>query len=98
MVIKKDGRHELYEKNKLRGGIEKALEKRPGIDRVSTIVDRMESRIRSKGIQEIPTQVLGKWVLAELKRVDAVAYLRFASVYRTFQSPQDFEKELKTLN
>ena len=98
VVIKKDGRHELYEKNKLRGGIEKALEKRPGIDRVSTIVDRIESRIRSKGIQEIPTQVLGKWVLAELKRVDAVAYLRFASVYRTFQSPQDFEKELKTLN
>lgn len=97
MVIKKSGRHEVYARGKLSGGIEKALEKRPGIDKVSEIVDRIESRIRSKGLKDVPTTIIGRWVLSELKRVDSVAYLRFASVYRTFQSPQDFEKEIKTL-
>ncbi len=97
MVIKKSGRHEEYAREKLQSGIGKALEKRPGIDRVSEIVGRIEGRIRSKNLKEVPTTLIGRWVLSELKRVDGVAYLRFASVYRTFQSPQDFEKEIKTL-
>lgn len=97
LVIKKDGRREPYEREKLQGGLIKALEKRPGIDKVSHILDRIESRIREKHLQEIPSQVLGKWVLSELRKLDSVAYLRFASVYRTFSDPGDFKKEIDTL-
>lgn len=97
LVIKKDGRRETFDVEKLKLGVSKALEKRPGIERVEKIVDKIEGKIRAKGLKEVPTAMLGKWVLAELKRVDAVAYLRFASVYRTFTDPKDFAKELKVL-
>lgn len=97
LVIKKNGRREPFAREKLQAGLAKALEKRPGVDRVSSILDRIESRIRVKKLQEIPSQTLGKWVLTELKKVDPVAYLRFASVYRTFSDPKDFAKEIKTL-
>lgn len=97
LVIKKDGRREPFIQEKLLSGLMRALEKRPGIEKVSTIVDRIEARIRTKGLKEIPSQTLGKWVLAELKKLDSVAYLRFASVYRSFGDPKDFAKELKTL-
>lgn len=97
MVIKKDGRREPFAEEKLRSGILKALEKRPGIDRVAKVVDRIEGRIRSKGLKEIESQTLGKWVLSELKKLDPIAYLRFASVYRSFGDPGDFAKEIRTL-
>lgn len=97
MVIKKDGRREPFVREKLQGGLIKALEKRPGIDKVSMILNRIESRIRSKGLQEVSTAQLGKWMLSELKKLDPVAYLRFVSVYRTFSDPKDFSKELETL-
>lgn len=97
MVIKKDGRREPFIREKLQSGLLRALEKRPGIEKVSQIVDRIEVRIRSRRLKEIPSQTLGKWVLAELKKLDSVAYLRFASVYRSFGDPKDFAKELKTL-
>lgn len=97
MVIKKSGRREPYEEEKLRLGILKALEKRPGIDKASLIVDRIEGRMRSKKLKEIPSQTLGRWVLSELKRLDPIAYLRFASVYRAFGDPKDFERELEAL-
>lgn len=96
-VIKKNGKKELYEREKLQVGLIKALEKRPGIDKVSVVLDRIENRIRVKRLQEIPSQILGKWVLSELKKLDPIAYLRFASVYRTFSDPKDFRKELETL-
>ncbi|OGE27714.1 transcriptional regulator NrdR [Candidatus Daviesbacteria bacterium RIFCSPHIGHO2_01_FULL_40_11] len=96
-VLKKDGKKEPFEREKLQRGLVKALEKRPGIDRVSSILDRIESRIREKRLQEVSSQVLGKWVLVELKKLDPVAYLRFASVYRTFSDPKDFKKEIETL-
>lgn len=96
-VIKKDGRRESFVQEKLRMGLLKALEKRPGIEKVSNIVDRIEARIRGRHLKEIPSQTLGRWVLAELKRLDPVAYLRFASVYRTFSDPKDFKRELETL-
>lgn len=98
VVLKKDGSREPFITEKLRAGLLKALEKRPGIDEVSTIVDKIEGRIRSKGYVEIPSQTLGKWVLSELKKIDPIAYLRFASVYRTFSDPRDFKRELETLN
>lgn len=96
-MLKKDGRRQPFEREKLQVGLVKALEKRPGLDKVSSILDRIESRIREKHLQEIPSQDLGKWVLSELKKLDSVAYLRFASVYRTFTDPKDFKKELESL-
>lgn len=97
LVIKKDGRREPFVKDKLFSGLLKALEKRPGIDKASKIVERIEAKIRSRGLKEISSSMLGKWVLSELKKVDSIAYLRFASVYRTFSDPKDFEKEMETL-
>lgn len=96
-VLKKDQRREIYSQEKLYAGILKALEKRPGIDRAQVLVDRIERRLRAKRFKEIPSNLLGKWVLMELKKVDPVAYLRFASVYHTFTTPYDFEKELQNL-
>lgn len=97
LVIKKDGRKQSYIREKLEKGLIKALEKRPGIDKVSLILDRIEGRIRTKRMQEVPSSQLGKWMLSELKKLDPVAYLRFVSVYRTFSDPKDFRRELETL-
>ena len=97
MVLKKDGRREPFIREKLQMGLLKALEKRPGIDKVSKIADRIEGRIRIKRLQEVPSHQLGKWMLSELKKLDPIAYLRFASVYRTFSDPKDFKRELETL-
>lgn len=97
VVLKRDGRREPFSEEKLHLGLLKALEKRPAIDRVSKIVDRIEAKIRTKRFKEIPSQQIGKWVLTELKKLDSVAYLRFASVYRSFEDPKDFAKEIKTL-
>lgn len=96
-VIKRDGHHELYSSEKLRAGLVKALEKRPGIDRVEKIVDKIEGKLRIKGLKEVPSASLGNWVLSELKRLDGVAYLRFASVYKTFTKVEDFEKAVRSL-
>lgn len=97
LVIKKDGRREPYDHDKLRSGLVKALEKRPGVDSISKIIDKIEAKIRVKGLREVPTTQLGKWILTELKKLDPIAYLRFVSVYNTFTDPRDFEKELKIL-
>ncbi len=97
MVIKKDGRREVFDGEKIHSGLLKALEKRPGIDQVPSIVERIEAKIRSKRLDEIESQTLGKWTLSELKKLDPIAYLRFASVYRSFGDAKDFERELETL-
>lgn len=97
VVIKRDGRHEVFNRDKLRVGVEKALQKRPSFDRVDLIVDRIERRLRRRGQREVPSRLIGQMVLGELKKVDAVAYLRFASVYRQFESANDFAKELTTI-
>lgn len=96
-VIKRGGHHELYSSEKLRAGLVKALEKRPGADKVEQIVGRIESKIRVKGLKEVPSACLGNWVLLELKKLDGVAYLRFASVYKTFTKVEDFEKAVRSL-
>ncbi len=96
-VIKKDGKREPFVREKLQVGLIKALEKRPGIDKVGRVLDRIESRIRTKGLQEVSSQILGKWILVELKKLDPIAYLRFASVYRDFGDAKDFKRELETL-
>lgn len=97
IVIKKDGKRQPFDREKLERGLIRALEKRPSIDKVCQMLDRIEGRIRAKRLQEVTSQMLGKWILAELKKADPIAYLRFASVYRTFSDPKDFKKELETL-
>ena len=97
LVVKRDGSKEPFVREKLEKGLIKALEKRPGVDIVSKIADKIEGRIRTKGLIEVSSQNLGRWVLSELKKSDPIAYLRFASVYRNISDPKDFAKELETL-
>ena len=93
-VIKRDGTKEPYDRAKLVGGVTKAIKNRPVTEeQVVRLAHRVESRLRRKG-PEVTTQELGMEVLAELRRLDEVAYLRFASVYKDFQEITDFEREL----
>lgn len=98
IVIKKDGRREVFDREKLRAGIAKALEKRPFDDQVDIITNKVESNLRKKGKEAVRSKIIGKMVLVNLKKVDMIAYLRFASVYRRFASPEDFEKEIQNIN
>ena len=97
MVIKKDGRREAFNKEKLTAGLIKALEKRPALIRAQEVTDKIERKIRRKGNQQIASKAIGRMVLAELKKLDSVAYLRFMSVYRQFSRPDDFTKEVRAL-
>ncbi len=96
-VIKRDGRKEIFSTEKLRSGIARALEKRPAFESLDEIVLRIERKIRSKEKHEVESKSLGQAVLLELKKVDTVAYIRFASVYREFKEIRDFERELEHL-
>jgi transcriptional repressor NrdR len=96
-VVKRDGRRELFSKEKLTLGIQRALEKRPDLENLQEIVDRVVERLELKGKKELDSNSIGQVVLGELKRLDQVAYLRFASVYRHFSDLGDFTKELEQL-
>ena len=97
-VIKKDGRREKFDRNKIKNGITKALEKRPvSHERIEEIVDSIEDKIRRCGKEEIETSLIGEYVMDALKEVDHVGYIRFASVYRSFADVTSFEKEVKNL-
>ena len=97
VVIKKDGRREVFDREKIRVGISKALEKRPGIEKVEDLVERVERKLRRRNSLEVSSKIIGGAVLSELKKLDRVAYLRFASVYRRFDNPEDFAKEISSL-
>ena len=97
IVIKRDGRRQAFDSDKLRAGLQRALEKRPGQAQIETIVSRIEKKIKGKNQKEIQSSQIGQAVLQELKKVDTVAYLRFASVYRDFGKVEDFTKELESL-
>ena len=97
-VIKKDGRREKFDRNKIKNGITKALEKRPvSHEKIDEIVDSIEEKIRRCGKEEIETSLIGEYVMEALKQVDHVGYIRFASVYRSFADVTSFEKEVKNL-
>lgn len=97
-VIKKDGRREPYERAKLRAGISKACEKRPiSQETLNDIIDKIENELRQMKSIEVRSQIIGEKVMKELKRLDKVAYIRFASVYREFADITDFQKELREL-
>lgn len=96
-VIKRNGQKEAFDKSKLQTGLEKALEKRYSLDKICLLADKIERRVRAKGKNEIASKTIGQLILSELKRIDKVAYLRFASVYRRFEEPSDFARELQGL-
>ncbi len=98
MVIKKDGRREGFSKEKLRNGIIKACEKRQvSTEQIARVVDEIESKIADSGNSEITSKKIGEIVMSKLKKLDKVAFIRFASVYREFEDITEFEDELKKL-
>jgi len=91
MVVKRDGRHEPFDRDKLRRSLRTACRKRPvSADDVARIVERVTSALEARPGPEVDSAHIGELLMAELRRVDEVAYARFASVYRQFSSLQDF--------
>lgn len=98
MLVKKDGRREAWDRHKIAVGLEKACEKRPvSRDRIDEFVDEIEHRLQDLGSKEVSSQVIGEWVMEDLSKLDEVAYVRFASVYRQFKDVNEFMDELKSL-
>ena len=97
-IIKSDGRREPFVDDKLRGGIFRALEKRPvEMDKVETAIARIKHKLRSSGEREVKSRQVGDWVMEELRALDQVAYVRFASVYRSFEDVRAFLEEIERL-
>jgi len=97
-VIKKDGRREPFDRGKILGGLKKACEKRPiSMDALEKTVDDIEKALQEKGLKEIPSKVIGEEVMERLHKLDEVAYVRFASVYRSFRDINEFMSELKDI-
>lgn len=97
-IIKQDDRREVFSEVKLRAGMMRAMEKRPvSIEQVEDAIQRILSRARTSGERELNSRQLGDWVMEELRELDAVAYVRFASVYRSFQDVNAFREEIERL-
>lgn len=98
MVVKGDRTREPFDEGKLRSGMEKALEKRP-VPRaqVDEALSRIAHKVRSQGDREVPARVVGELVMEELRQLDEVAYVRFASVYRHFEDVEAFHDEIRRL-
>lgn len=97
-IIKSDGRRVSFDSEKLEQGIRRALEKRPVSTEVfHNIIGRLMQKLRSRGEREVHSKLLGEWVMDELRSVDEVAYVRFASVYRSFQDVNAFREEIKRM-
>jgi transcriptional repressor NrdR len=98
MVVKKDGRREKFDRQKVLAGLLKACEKRPvPMGRLATIVDEVEAQLLDSPERELPTAVIGEMLMERLQALDKIAYVRFASVYRDFQDEEAFFDELKSL-
>ena len=98
MVVKKDGRRERFDRQKVLAGVLKACEKRPvSMVQLETIADKAEVMVQESSEREVSTQTLGEMIMNELKNLDKVAYVRFASVYLDFKDVQEFMSELKDL-
>jgi transcriptional repressor NrdR len=98
MVVKKDGRREAYDRAKVMQGLQLACQKRPvSLDQLEEVADRIERHLQELGEKEVPTSVIGEKIMKELARLDEVAYVRFASVYRSFKDLGEFMSELKEL-
>ena len=98
MVVKKDGRRERFDRQKVLAGVLKACEKRPvSMIQLETIADKAEMMVQDSSEREVSTRTLGEMIMNELKNLDKVAYVRFASVYLDFKDVQEFMSELKDL-
>ena len=98
MVVKKDGRRESYDRIKIVSGLKRACEKRPvSVNTIEAIADRIERNLQERGEKEIPSSVIGETLMRELHDTDQVAYVRFASVYRSFKDINEFMVELEEL-
>jgi len=98
VVVKSDAVREVYDESKLRAGMEKALEKRPvAREAIDEAVSRITHKVRIIGDREVPSRVIGEFVMDELQQLDEVAYVRFASVYRHFQDVEAFHEEIQRL-
>jgi transcriptional repressor NrdR len=97
-IIKGNGAREPFDEKKLVGGMMRALEKRPvDTESVTASISRLQHRLRASGEREIPSRMLGEWVMNELRQLDQVAYVRFASVYRSFEDVNAFREEIERL-
>lgn len=98
MVIKKDGRRESFDRTKILSGLKRACEKRPiSVDSLEGIADSIEKKLTGMGVKEIPSAWVGEEIMASLKEMDKVAYVRFASVYRQFKDINELLDEVKNL-
>jgi transcriptional repressor NrdR len=98
MVVKKDGRREVFDRQKIVAGLKKAGEKRPvSTAAIEQTTDRIEQALQERGDKEVPSSVIGEAIMRELHKLDQVAYVRFASVYRSFEDVSEFMRELKDL-
>ncbi|MDR2725369.1 MAG: transcriptional regulator NrdR [Candidatus Adiutrix sp.] len=96
LLIKKDGRREAFNREKIRAGILKATEKRPvSVELVDAFIEKLERQFQEANLKEIPAREVGERVIEFLKESDPVAYVRFASVYRQFTTLGDFDRELR---
>jgi transcriptional repressor NrdR len=97
-VVKGSGEREPYSEEKLRNGMLRALEKRPvATEAIDAAVQRIRQHLLALGEREVASRLLGEWVMVELRELDQVGYVRFASVYRSFQDVSDFREELERL-
>lgn len=97
-VVKRDGSREPFNEDKLRAGLQRALEKRPvSTEQIEECIIRLKSAIRATGEREIPSEMVGNLIMDALKELDKVAYVRFASVYRSFEDIREFGEEIAKL-
>ncbi len=98
LVIKKDGRRELFDRGKILTGLQKACEKRPiSVTVLEKLIERIEQRLQESGEREVLSREIGEQIMQELQNLDEVAYVRFASVYRSFKDVNEFMNEVKEL-
>jgi len=98
MVVKKDGRREVFDRQKIVSGLKKACEKRPvSTTAIEQTADKIEQALQERGEKEVPSSAIGEAIMRELHRLDQVAYVRFASVYRDFKDASEFMRELQDI-
>lgn len=98
-VIKTDGSRQSFDEDKLRAGLQRALEKRPvSIEQIEVAISQIKHFLQVTGEREVPSQIIGEEVMRQLRELDEVAYVRFASVYRSFQDISEFQAELNRLS
>jgi len=99
VVIKKDGRREKFDRNKIKAGIVRSCHKRPiSVEQIDNFVAEIEMELRGLEETEIPSNKIGEIIMEKLKKLDKIAYVRYASIYKEFDTPKDFAKEVEKLS